>query len=355
MRVHKCALICAVLMCRIVSAQIVPAKTYLSPDPKPNMKEKYVPLKLIETIGPEIGPDIFIFKPQSVTLDRDGNLYVFDRAQHQVVKMDKNLKFISAFGGKGQGPGEFNPFPGLVFITVGPDNKLYCNDTSAQKIIVFDLDGKYITDYKTPFTLLREPTVDKNGQIYFFSGNDKEITASNQQGKKILNIPLKAKEAYSFLFQKQQLQDGKMARFFTGAFMDSGDLLLYFATSSLMLNVLDNKITAKYRILPEELLQGYNTYINEMLETNKGANMPLFQTIIPDGDTEGVYYLPHIVNYSNNRGLLYQMNLNGDMQKTYYVDYKTAPKMVWFQAKKNGLFYARITGDAVIGIFKEMK
>ena len=132
-------LLCGLLVTGAVFPDIIASKIYVEKNPKPNMTEKYVPLIKVTTVGTEVSRDVFIYKPLDLTLDKEGNLYVFDRGQHRIVKLDKELKFVSMIGRDGQGPGEFNKNPASpVFINVGPDNNLYCNDFVAQKIIVFD-------------------------------------------------------------------------------------------------------------------------------------------------------------------------------------------------------------------------
>ena len=168
MRKIKVICICMVILFTAISAQIIPTKTYVQDDPKPNMTEKYAPLKLMKVVGPEIAPDVFIYKPTSLTVDREGNLYIFDQAQHQIFKLDKNLKFIRTIGRDGQGPGEFSA--GMGMIKIGPDNKLYVNDTWAQKVTVFDTNGKYINDHPVQGMFWGKSTVDNNGNIYFFKG-----------------------------------------------------------------------------------------------------------------------------------------------------------------------------------------
>ena len=346
-------LFCLAILSNLIAAQIIPSKTYLIKNPKPNMKERYTPLKLVKIIGPEIGPNVFLYDPRSLTFDRRGNLYIFDRAYGKIVKLDNNLKFVRFIGNEGHGPGEFPQGRSEVFIHVGPNQKLYANDTMAKKLTVFDLEGRYLADYPLLGNLLQKPTVDKNGNIYFFSGNDRALKAVNQNGETIWRVPLNSKEVYSFLFQKQYLHQKKLSRFFIHSYLQPDHVLLYFANSSTMLNVKNNKIARKYRILPEELLQDYRTSIEKISKKNKYFCFQLFSSIVPDQDNEGIYYLPFVSNETMNRSLLYKMNLKGELLETLYVDYKKNPTYTWFEAKKDGLYYANITGKQAIGIFKE--
>jgi DNA-binding beta-propeller fold protein YncE len=315
------------------------------------MTEKYTPLKLMKVVGPEIAPDVFIYKPTSLTLDREGNLYIFDQAQHQIFKLDKNLKFIRTIGRDGQGPGEFSAGRGMI--KIGPDNKLYVNDTWTQRITVFDTNGKYINDHPVPGILWGKSTVDNNGNIYLFKGNDQEISAKNQKGELILKIPVEAKKVYSFLFERQYLHRNMLSRYFMTTFLQPDHLLLYFEPSSVMLDISKNKIKRYYQILPKDLLDNYSRSVEELVKKNDKGRYPLFSKIIVDHSENECFYLPVVINKTTNRSLVYKINTKGELDKTFYVDYKDVAPYVWVEAIHKGLFYARLTEEQLIGIFKE--
>ena len=331
---------------------IIASKIYVEPDPKPNMTEKYVPLKLYKTLGPEIAPDVFIYLPISLTLDKDGNLFVFDRAQHRIVQMNKDLQFVRFIGSAGEGEGQFYKSPkAAVFLNFGLDNKLYCADSVAQKIIVFDNKGRYIKEIFFPKGQFGKPLVDAGGQVYFFSGNSREIVAHNQNGEMTLKIPVNARHAFSMMFRKQKIYKNNFNLFFMYTIMEPDNMLLYFANSSLMYSVRRNEIFKEYRILPQDLLSEYKKKIDKL--EGKSLQIPLFARLIPDSDTNESYYLPHIKNQTTNRSLIYQMNLGGELERTYYVEYDQAAGGIWILAKKNNFFYARRTRDEVIEIYRE--
>ena len=80
---------------------------------------------------------------------------------------------------------------------------------------------------------------------------------------------------------------------------------------------------------------------------------PLFSKIIVDLSQNGFFYLPVVMNKTTNRSLVYKINTKGELDKTFYVDYKAVAPYVWVEAIHEGLFYARLTEEQVIGIFKE--
>lgn len=353
MRKIKVICIYLVILFTAISAQIIPTKTYVQDDPKPNMTEKYAPLKLLKVIGPEIEPGVFIYKPTSLTVDREGNLYIFDQAQHQIFKLDQNLKFIRTIGRDGKGPGEFSAGRAMIYVYIGPDNRLYVKDTMEQRIIVFDTNGKYLNDYPLTGILWGKPTVDNKGNIYLFTGNDAEIKAKSQDGESILKIPVKAKNVYSFLFEKQYLHRNRLSRFFFSVFSQPANLLLYFEPSSTMLYVSGNKIIRSYQILPKDLLDNYKNEVEALVKINDKGRYPLFSKIIVDHSENEFFYLPVVMNKKMNRSLVYKINTKGELSKTLYVNYKDVAPYVWVEAIHKGFFYARLTEEQAVGIFKE--
>ena len=78
-------------------------------------------------------------------LDDDGNLYVVDNVKSFILKFDKNGKYLSQWGAKGQGPGEFPRSP-IDISVVSSTNKVHVFDGSG-RLSIFDLDGNFIKFY----------------------------------------------------------------------------------------------------------------------------------------------------------------------------------------------------------------
>ncbi|HXK49222.1 MAG TPA: 6-bladed beta-propeller [Clostridiales bacterium] len=116
-------------------------KTGISPDFKFSLKELY-------TIQNSETDTSFVLNfpgdrsNLNSDLDSKGNLFVVDNKRSLILKFDNKGKFISSFGGKGQGPGEFPRNP--VDISVMEDqNKIYVFDGSG-RLTEFDMEGKFI-------------------------------------------------------------------------------------------------------------------------------------------------------------------------------------------------------------------
>ncbi|PID28063.1 MAG: hypothetical protein CR982_04735 [Candidatus Cloacimonadota bacterium] len=76
-------------------------------------------------------------------IDKDNNIYISDSKSATIRKFNYNGKFITSFGGKGQGPGEFTLFSNFIIL----------NDTivaidNLNKIIKFSSSGEFICEKK---------------------------------------------------------------------------------------------------------------------------------------------------------------------------------------------------------------
>jgi DNA-binding beta-propeller fold protein YncE len=103
------------------------------------------------------GDDVLHFnQPTDVALDRDGNIYVADgEGNSRVLKFNKFGNVIGGWGLKGSGPGQFD-LPHSIAI----DGDLaYVGDRENGRIQVFDLNGRYLREWKVghPFGLFIAP------------------------------------------------------------------------------------------------------------------------------------------------------------------------------------------------------
>jgi peptidylamidoglycolate lyase len=84
--------------------------------------------------------------PTGLAFGANGDIYVSDGYKNfRVVKFDKTGKFLTAWGKKGTGPGEFvTPHT----VEVGPDGRVYVGDRGNGRIQIFDANGKYLSEVK---------------------------------------------------------------------------------------------------------------------------------------------------------------------------------------------------------------
>ena len=101
--------------------------------------------QLVKTLG-EIdkpGADEGHFgQPQDVAFLPDGSLLVADGlVNSRVIKFDKNEKFVTQWGTKGNGPGQFDRLHG---IDADRNGRVYVVDRGNARIQVFDQNGKHL-------------------------------------------------------------------------------------------------------------------------------------------------------------------------------------------------------------------
>lgn len=74
-------------------------------------------------------------KPQDVAFLADGRVLIADGLDnHRVMILDRDLRYLSEFGGFGTGPGQFN---GIHALAVGPQGRIFALDRSNGRINVF--------------------------------------------------------------------------------------------------------------------------------------------------------------------------------------------------------------------------
>ena len=104
--------------------------------------------QLLQTIGEEgvAAEDATHFgKPQDVAFLPDGSVLVADGLTNaRVVKLDKNGKYVSSFGGHGSGNGQFNAVHG---IDVDKNGRIYVVDRLNKRVQVFDPNGKHLMNW----------------------------------------------------------------------------------------------------------------------------------------------------------------------------------------------------------------
>jgi DNA-binding beta-propeller fold protein YncE len=99
------------------------------------------------------GDDVLHFnQPTDVAFDREGNIYVADgEGNSRVLKFNKYGNVLLGWGMKGDGPGQFN-LPHSIAID---GDLVYVGDRENARIQIFDLNGRYLREWKVghPFGL----------------------------------------------------------------------------------------------------------------------------------------------------------------------------------------------------------
>ncbi|MEM7117926.1 MAG: NHL repeat-containing protein, partial [Chloroflexota bacterium] len=79
----------------------------------------------------------------AMATDSSGNLYAYNSSTNQVVKFDNLLNPLLAWGGPGNGAGEFH-FASAIYIAVDGNDNIYVSDERNNRIQIFDSSGTFI-------------------------------------------------------------------------------------------------------------------------------------------------------------------------------------------------------------------
>ena len=124
------------------------------------------------------GPDLFN-RPTDVAFAEDGSFYVSDGyGNSRVAKFSADGRFITAWGRKGDAPGQFD-LPHAV--VVGPNGLVYVGDRENHRLQVFDADGGFIeqwTEVGSPWGLARS----HDGALFIADGHNNRILKAGFDG-----------------------------------------------------------------------------------------------------------------------------------------------------------------------------
>lgn len=120
-------------------------------------------------------------EPTGIAFDKQGNLYISDGyVNARVIKFNKDGEYITHWGKKGTGDGEFN----LAHdVCLDSQERVYVADRTNQRVQIFDKDGKFLgkwTDIGAPWGLAYSA---KENCIYMCDGLNNRIVKLNLEGQ----------------------------------------------------------------------------------------------------------------------------------------------------------------------------
>jgi DNA-binding beta-propeller fold protein YncE len=127
------------------------------------------------------------FKPCAVTVGPDGSIFVADGyGANYILKFDKTLKFVKAFGGPGAQEGKFNTCHGIALDTrQGKPLLLVCNRNN-NRVEYWDLDGNFVKVIQKD---LRMPAaVHIRGDYAVFPELQGRVTVLDKQGNIVAQV-----------------------------------------------------------------------------------------------------------------------------------------------------------------------
>ena len=129
-------------------------------------------------------------RPSGIAL-LGNHLLIVDSELHHVVVCGLHGGFISQFGGRGLGPGEFN-FP--THIAVDDRNQIYVTDSLNYRVQVFTADGHFVRAFGSAgdgpghFGRPKGVAVDSAGHVYVVDAVFSNVQIFDGQGRLLLNF-----------------------------------------------------------------------------------------------------------------------------------------------------------------------
>jgi len=153
--------------------------------------------KLLLTLGePNVHgeDDKHFYRPTYLAWLPDGSMFVADGyANTRVVKFDKNAKYVTAWGQKGNPPNDTRPgyLNGVHGIAVDvPTKRVFVNDRYNHRIQVFDENGKFLDQW---------PTGDPPSDVHLIlMSADRHLWAADRGTSKIVKWDLEGHFLYSW-------------------------------------------------------------------------------------------------------------------------------------------------------------
>ncbi len=127
-----------------------------------------------------------------------GKLLIADSQLHQVILYDLTGQFISKFGQRGKGEGEFN-FP--THVSVDTHSQIYVTDSLNHRIQVFAGDGKYLRSFGSVgdgpghFSRPKGVAVDRSGHVYVVDAVFNNVQIFDDHGRLLLDFSEPGSEA----------------------------------------------------------------------------------------------------------------------------------------------------------------
>jgi DNA-binding beta-propeller fold protein YncE len=141
--------------------------------------------KLLATYGVrgEAGEDATHFnKPADVGFGPGGEIYIADGyGNSRVVRLDRDGRYLGAWGKKGAGEGEFNLPHSVV---VDRQGKVYVADRENERIQIFDREGKFLRRWRNvgkPFGLY----MTAQQRLFVSDGRDHTISVYDLDGHRL--------------------------------------------------------------------------------------------------------------------------------------------------------------------------
>jgi len=137
-------------------------------------------------------PDVVLKSSHGIRVDNEGNIWGVDVKGHVVIKYNTDGKVLMVLGNRQGTPGNndskdaFNEPTGLAF---RPDGSFYVSDGYVNsRVVLFSKDGDYIKHWgkkgtgDAEFNLSHDVTLDSKGKVYVADRTNKRIQVFDENG-----------------------------------------------------------------------------------------------------------------------------------------------------------------------------
>jgi DNA-binding beta-propeller fold protein YncE len=132
---------------------------------------------------------------------RRNRLYVVDTLAHRIDAFTTEGEFVTSFGGRGDGPGQFN-FP--THISWAPPGELYVTNALDYRIDILDEDGKPLGSFghhgdgSGDLAMPKGVAVDRDGVVYVADGLFDNVQLFDRAGQFLLTVGRRGTELGEF-------------------------------------------------------------------------------------------------------------------------------------------------------------
>lgn len=141
-------------------------------------------------IGSEEDENYMFYDLVDFTVDSQENFFVLNGGSYRVQKFDRDGNYIQSFGGRGQGPGEFEQ-PFLIYSD--KEGKIFVYDTLRRNLHVFRNDGQFEKTIKSQLSAFGIGGISSGNIImkalsYSPEGSTDDIIIADAMGEKIKTV-----------------------------------------------------------------------------------------------------------------------------------------------------------------------
>ena len=136
------------------------------------------------------GPPPGFYGLRDIAVGPDPHIYVIDQGRARVVKIDPDSEAVEEWGKSGEAEGEFNEMTGIA---IG-GNRIFIADARNDRVQVFDLTGKFITQWPVPQWakyIWHYPDIafdEESNRVYVTSGWSQEVLVFDMNGNLVESI-----------------------------------------------------------------------------------------------------------------------------------------------------------------------